>query len=251
MPEQSDHFSKAILILHSLNNSKSTSSGAGQSADILKQTAARIGQGTAAPSGTSSGSAHSFQVQYNPASISFQANAEEVPFQSLQKNVDDGIPSQNFRPPSVVMSFDLIFDDVNNQDAFMFEKMRISAGDVVSSISGALKSKKGGYTVQPQTNGLVALVLRQATQTVTFRWADLSFTGKVTEVSARYTMFSVSGKPIRSVIRLNIFQQVDGKADMQYWDKAFDRCFGDSASANSVDSKGTAESFGNLLNIGF
>lgn len=189
------------------------------------------------------------QVQYNPASISLTANATNVPVQYLQQNLDQGIPNQNLRPPAVVLSVDLIFDAVNNKDAFMFEKFRLSATDVAADVAAGLLSKKG-FTVQPQTNGLIAMVMRNSTRTVTFKWADMTFTGEVTEISARYTMFSVSGKPIRSMVKLNITQKVEGTADGDYWDKAFDKAFGGKYTPKDSGGKSAADTLGNLINLG-
>lgn len=191
--------------------------------------------------------AHVLQVQYNPSSLSLQANAEPIPFTYLQQNVDNGIPNQNFRPPMVVLGVELMFDAMNPQDAFMMDKARLSAGTAVSNVSGIVQNvKHGGYTVQPQTEGLVAALLRPETRLVTFRWADMAFTGQLIEVRADYTMFSVSGKPIRSKVFMNIAQQVESGADVSYWDKAIDKVFGESS---SVALKGLGQKAGNLLNL--
>ena len=94
--------------------------------------------------------------------------------------------------------------------------------------------------------GLVAALLRPETRLVTFRWADMAFTGQLIEVRADYTMFSVSGKPIRSKVALNISQQVESNADIKYWDKVLDNTFKEN---NSVEMKKTAQELGNLLNL--
>ena len=187
------------------------------------------------------------QVQYNPASISLQANAQEIPFTYLQQNLDGAVPNQNMRPPTVMLNVELIFDAVNPKDAFMLDKFQLSAGGVVSDVAGGIQTaKKGGYTVQPQTDGLVAALLRAKTRTVTFRWADMAFTGQLYEVRAIYTMFSVSGKPIRSQVMLNIAQQVESKADVKYWDQALAKVF---EKGNNVELKKPAQQLGNLLNL--
>ena len=186
------------------------------------------------------------QVQYNPDSLTIQANADPIPFTYLQANVDSGIPNQNLRPPMVVLGVELIFDATNPQDAFMMDKFRISAGSVVSDIAGGIQAKKGGYTVQPQTEALIAALLQEDTRVVTFRWGDMAFTGQLYEVRADYTMFSVSGRPIRSKVSLNISQQVESQADMKYWDKAMGKVFKES---NNVELKKTGQQLGNLLNL--
>lgn len=238
---------KAVLILHKGSTRKVST------ADVIKQTEMSLAQpgaagGLKALSGALGASFHVLQVQYNPSSIRINANSEDVVMQYLQKNVDEAIPNQNVSPPSVVMSVDLIFDAVNLKDSFMFEKLRLSVGDVVSAISSLLK---GGYTVQPQTNGLIGALMRDSTRVVTFKWADMAFTGELNEVSARYTMFSVSGKPVRSVVTLNIVQTISSNGDYKYWNDAFDKCFGDALSAATVGGKGKLAAAQNLVNVTF
>lgn len=187
------------------------------------------------------------QVQYNPSSLSIQANAQPIPFTYLQQNVDSNVPNQNLRPPMVVLSVELIFDAMNPKDAFMMDKVRLSAGGAVSGAAAVVKEvKDGGYTVQPQTEGLVAALLRSSTRVVTFRWGDMAFTGQLYEVRADYTMFSTSGKPIRSKVLLNISQQVESNADIKYWDKVLDKTF---EQGSNVELKKPAQQLSNLLNL--
>ena len=128
---------------------------------------------------------HEMEVQYNPSSLIIQANAEAIPFKYLQANVDEGVPNQNLRPPQVVLSVELVFDDMNTQDAFMMDRVRLSAGSVISDVAAVAKEAQGGYTVQPQTNALLATLMRANTKTVTFAWADMAFTGQVIEAEAQ------------------------------------------------------------------
>ena len=198
-------------------------------------------------SGTTAIHTHEMTVQYNPSTLTIQANAESIPFTYLQQNIDNGIPNQNFRPPMVVLSVQLVFVAMNTQDAFMMDKLRLSVGSVVSDISaGIMTAKKGGYSVQAQTNGLIATVMRPSTKVVTFAWADMAFTGQITEVQANYTMFSPSGKPVRSTVTMNIAQQVESDSDNSYWDKVLDNTFGANGTLNTQTLGQTA---GNLLNL--
>ena len=185
-------------------------------------------------------------VQYNPSTLTIQANAESIPFTYLQQNMDNGIPNQSLRPPMVVLSVQLIFDDMNTQDAFMMDRLRLTAGSLVSDAASVAKMAKGGYTVQPQTNGLLATVMRANTKIVTFCWADMSFTGQVVEVQAKYTMFSPSGRPIRSMVTMNIAQQVEAGSDIKYWDNVLDQTFKNSS---ALAGKGADQKLGNILNL--
>ena len=134
---------------------------------------------------------------------------------------DAGVPSQNTRPPSILMSVDLIFDQVNVKDAFMLEKLKVTTQDVTQLIMNK-GLNKNVYTVQPQTNAFVGMLMSEATRTVTFQWMDLNFTGEVSEVQARYTMFSTSGRPIRSIVRLSLQQKLETAQAAQKWSTAFD-----------------------------
>lgn len=238
---------KALLVIHKLDAAEVNSAQVAVSAaNALQGAAAGMGATSAAMRGAGM-QANVMQVQYNPTSLSIQANAEAIPFTYLQQNIDSGIPNQSPRPPMVVLSVDLIFDAMNPKDAFMAEKFSLSTGGIVSSAAGVAQAAKGGYTVQPQTDGLIAALMRPDTRVVTFRWADMAFTGQLIEVQAEYTMFSVSGKPIRSKVRMNIAQQVESDADIQYWDKVLDTTFSGNGEAGGKDM---GQKLGNLLNLG-
>lgn len=238
---------KALLIIHKSDASQIDSSQVAVSAaNALQGAAAGLSATSTALRGAGLNTSV-MKVQYNPTSLSIQANAEPIPFTYLQQNIDSGIPNQSPRPPMVVLSVELIFDAMNPKDAFMKEKISLSTGGIVSSVAGAAQAAKGGYTVQPQTDGLIAALMRPSTRVVTFRWADMAFTGQLIEVQAEYTMFSVSGKPVRSKVRMNIAQQVESDADIQYWNKALDNMFGN---GNEAGGKSAGQSLGNLLNLG-
>ena len=185
---------------------------------------------------------HVMQVQYNPSSLTFQANAQPVPFTYLMQNIDENVPNQNNRPPMVVLSVELIFDAMTPTDAFLMDKTRLAE----TAAAGVVSAVKGGYTVQPQTDGLIAAMLRPQTRLVTFRWADMAFTGHLIEAQADYSMFSGGGRPIRSKVRVNIAQQVESGADIQYWNDALDKMF---ESGGFQNLKNTAQAVGNLLNL--
>lgn len=193
--------------------------------------------------------AHVLQVQYNPASISFQANSSPVPMRRLEQNVVAEIPAQFCRPPSVVMSVQLVFDAMNVKDSFMFEKFRISPNDLVSDVAAAVNRSK--YTVQPQTNALLAMLMREESSLVTFHWSNMTFHGEVNEVQARYTMFSVSGRPVRSTVQFNIRQAVKSAGESAYWNKAFDNCFGKEDVAGDSGKLNAGQYVSSLLNLGF
>lgn len=224
--------SKAVLVLNTPPSIYTDALSASTSLTSLTSSALSGSSSSGSSAGT-----YSFTVQYNPTSISYNANAQAVPFQYLQQNMDQGIPNMDTRPPSVVMSVDLCFDDMNVSDAFASETFSVdSISDAVDTVAAAV----GSFSVQPQTNGLLAAVMSEITRTVTFRWGDMSFTGELAEVRARYTMFSTSGAPIRSVVTISLIQQVSSGADNELWDEIFDTAFGDSSSSASSSVASTS-----------
>lgn len=243
---------KAMLIIPKKNEEIDQSKIAGKTAAAMNAASA-LGSAQEKTARTSLEAAgfYILPVQYNPSSLSVQANASSIPVQYLQQNIDNGIPNQNFRPPSVVLTVDLVFDAMNIYDAFMFEKANITPNNALRFGKAIAQSKmtREGFSVQPQTNALLACLMRQSTRSVIFQWADMTFAGDVTEVSASYKMFSVSGKPIRSFVKMNITQKVNGEANHSYWNKAFDNCFGDMLSTGEAGGKSMLEKTGNLLNI--
>ena len=241
------HPKKAFIIIHK------NGSAPVKSKDIVEQTEKKLSSPIAlfsAPGGVGAMD-HVLQVQYNPSSISFQGNAFARQMKTLKQSDDDEIPTQLDRPPSVTMSVDLIFDACNNKDSFMMDKLRVSANDIASDVSAAIHAFKAPYSVQPQTNGLLAMVMFSKYNNVTFHWAETTFTGVVNEAQAKYTMFSVSGRPVRSVIQLKIRQRISGKADASYWNDAFDKCFGAENEAKKSGRQDIGQYTGNLLNLGF
>lgn len=245
---------KAVLLLHDLQTSNSSSLLGSSVNSLTKKVLSAAnnigGSAFATAANALVGGGGSLEVQYNPSSLSINANANPVPFSYLLKNTDNGIPNQDLRPPSITLSVQLVFDDMNVKDAFMADKFRVtSVGDAISTASALAKNLSGnGYSVQPETNALVAMLMKDSTRLVTFQWADMSFTGEVCQVQARYTMFSVSGQPIRSVVDLVIVQAITSSGDVTQWENAFDKSFADSLAACST-GKSLLQKAGNLINI--
>jgi hypothetical protein len=241
---------KALLILHTDTSQQVDSQSIAEKAAAALAKGSGL-EGAAGVAELLGSTFHVLKVQYNPASISIRANAESVEFQYLQKNIDSSIPNQNVRPPAVVMSVDLLFDAVNVKDCFMTDQLGLTASNARATASFAASAALGKLTVQPQTNGLIGMIMRNSTRTVTFKWADMTFSGEVTEVSARYTMFSIAGAPVRSVVTLSISQNVSSKADAKYWDNAFTKCFGAMGSSASKGGKSIGETFDALKSLSF
>ena len=61
-------------------------------------------------------------------------------------------------------------------------------------------------------------------------------------------MFSISGRPVRSEVTINISQRLENDKDGEVWDQAFEKCF--SATGQAVaGGKSAGEMITNLVNI--
>lgn len=193
------------------------------------------------------------EVQYNPSSIQMSTQAgKQVDYSggNLGTKSTNQITQIN-APVATTMSFDLVFDDMNPQDAFMLENIAPTVGNVVSEVGKIVRNNKaGGYSVQAQIDGLMALLAREDTRQVIFFWSKMCFRGEVTNVSSRYVMFNKQGNPIRGIVTVTIRQGTDSryKYDEQYWDQAFTKAFG-AAGADAVS--GAASAFSKATNNNF
>ena len=199
---------KAVLIFGTGGSSAASGTSAGRTG-IAAMTAQMLNRsGLTNESLIDTTGTRYLEVQYNPASIRFSASVETVPMRGMQVQFEAGVHNQSCRAPSIIMTVDLVFNDVNVKDAFMADKFRVSVNDIVTDVSSVVHSLGSGYTVQPQSNGLIASTVEEENRFVTFQWADMSFSDELTDVNVQYGMFSVSGRPIHSVVTLRITQQI-------------------------------------------
>lgn len=191
------------------------------------------------------------EVQYNPNAIYLETQAgKQVQYSGGDLgNGSNNQITQIIQPVATTMSFQLVFDDMNPQDAFMLENIAPTVGNTISGVSDVIKKKKGGYSVQAQLDGLMSLLTQDVTRQVIFYWARMCFRGELVSVNNRYTMFNKDGNPIRGVVELSIRQGNEGeyRYDERYWEEAFDRAFEDSISGKVSGAKKAVQN--SILNI--
>lgn len=183
------------------------------------------------------------RVQYNPSSLSIRANASTIQINSIQKPGETSAVQQQERPPSIVLTVKLVFSAVNSKDAFMADKFRLSAGDMASAGVAIAKTAAGGYSVRPQIDGLMGLIMDLETQAVAFVWQDMVFEGQVSELRSSYHMFNMSGNPISGSVDISITQSLN-ESSLSSGDKALELCF-----AKGMAEKNPLEKASNLINI--
>lgn len=195
---------------------------------------------------------YAMAVQYNPSSLRFSTAAGVLRQPGVGDAGDNQYTQVNVQGKTQ-LSVQLIFEDINLKDAFMWEKYRLSIDDGVSAVQGIMSAKAGGYSVQKQVDGILSLVTQTTTRQVIFYWGKLSFHGELTNVSANYTMFNMTGNPIRAQLDLTIRQgeAETGASERQYWDKAFDKLFGTSDQNTVIDDQSALQKVGSLINLNF
>lgn len=183
---------------------------------------------------------HIIKVKYNPSKIQIDSRAGSF----IQQGQGTKTMTQINMPAQTYMSLEILFDEENPQDAFMFEKAtNLTTGALVSDVAGVVKNLRNdeGYTVRPQVEAFMGLLTQWETRQVVFYWRDMIFAGELVSVDARYTMFNTMGNPIRAVVRLSICEEPQEEEDNLYWNKAFEN-FG-------RDKSGIQEKTSNLLNF--
>ncbi len=235
-------FDRAVLYIQKEDNHEPSPS-------YISQRTAQILQG--GPGALKDGNTDGFYaitVQFNPSSIEFYAHADKVKVKTLQVQGQNEIPKPNVRPPSVTMTVELIFDDVENSDAFLVNNLTPGVMNIAKTGLKLLTGREE-HTVQPQTNAMVGMLMEESTRMICFRWGDLAFAGEVVNVEAKYTMFNPKGNPIRSVVSLTIVQRVDEDDQINYWESAFDNFFGQSNESKETNMGQTVDKAKNLLNV--
>ena len=181
------------------------------------------------------------EVQYNPNTIRLDTTAgRQVNYKGEHADVD---VQRYIAPASTTLSCELLFDDVNNMDAFMIGDNPIT-GLSVSNVKNAIASAgKGKYSVQTQMEGLLSLLTISQARHVIFFWGDMCFRGEMTQVTTSYTMFNKKGYPVRGKVGIQI-RQGDGTSeatgldalyayDESHWQKAFDATFTENGDSQS------------------
>ncbi len=178
-----------------------------------------------------------FEFQYNPATLRLSSVNGKVQERNNMASSEQ-LHIMKFQGKSK-LSFDVIFDDCDNMNAFMFNEV------ANLNLTGAAKTAanmvmNGGVThsVRKKMDAVMSLLSTPATQQVVFFWSRMVFRGTVTSVSNKYTMFNPAGNPIRGQMHIEITQDKkykDKLYDEQYWTRAFNECFKEPAGGMGID----------------
>ena len=237
----------AYLVVHDYRQALKKAATPGPSgASSLLQAAAQKNVMVDTPDGLTAASEENriFRVQFNPSQIQIYTSAPAHTISNVTQSGNQQSTDAN-NHPRIEMTLPLMFDAMNPADSFMMDKFTAGvSAQQVTNIASAAKGKV--YSVQPQMEGLIAVLRNPLTRQVTFHWSDFEFFGQIKQLMAKYTMFSVTGRPVRGQVTLRISHRANSNADLADWMESYQRAFG-GARADSLVRSGQRNS--NLINV--
>jgi hypothetical protein len=182
-----------------------------------------------------------FRVQYNPSELEINASATGTEKKDARSaDTASGGMVEVSVAGKLELSATLWFDKMKPATAFMMHKDASLAGGV----RGVVNMLTEEDSVQTEVEGFIAAMRNPLTQIITFHWADFSFTGSLTSVSAQYMMFSASGRPVRAKVSIRVRQELDKRYATGFFDD-FDAAF----SGDQSNLVMTEQKVSSLLNL--
>ena len=178
-----------------------------------------------------------FEVQYNPESIRLYSLNGKLQSKRGTEGIDE-LKVYNFSGKSK-LSFNLIFDDVDNMNAFLLnDVVNMNATNALKKGYDTYTHGGNNYSVRKKMDAIMSLLSSHATQQVVFYWANMVFRGTITDVSNRFTMFNPQGHPVRGEMHIELTQDkkyAELKYDEDYWKKSFDKVFSDGSAKGMLE----------------
>ena len=140
-----------------------------------------------------------FELPFNPSSIRLEAVAGG----GHKKVTTTGGVNYGTVDPRVQVSFTVYVDEVNNYDAFLYE--RVDKSGAVGLARTAYHAVSGQeYSVAVYAEGLLASLRSAENSHIIFSWGKMTYEGTLNSVEAKYTMFNPDGNPIKAEIHIRI-----------------------------------------------
>jgi hypothetical protein len=161
------------------------------------------------------------EVQYNPSSVRIYTTGKGSGGYLVGSN---NVTQASQLISQTVMDFELIFEDINNQDAFGFSSLNFNVETIYDMGKNLIQ---GPFSVINEVQGLLGLIHNISLQEVIFMWGQMVFKGRLTDVNVEYTMFNKDGNPIFAKVKMSIqhIYDAEDKDDLKYWDKVIDKVF--------------------------
>ena len=160
-----------------------------------------------------------FELPFNPSSIRIDAMAGgKQPIVT-----SDGRTMLDSVDPRIQVSFTAYVDEVNNADAFLFERVDRSGVVGIAKTAYHLLSNQE-YSVAAYVEGLLAALRDTGRSQIWFHWGNMHYGGTLNNVSAKYTMFNPSGNPIKAEIGIRIMCVSKEKRTMKAeWESKYEK----------------------------
>ncbi len=172
------------------------------------------------------------RVQYNPSSLKMNTVAGTITqYKSMGDDTMNSVQNTD-KKASTYLSVQLIFEEINNSDAFGATTLSEGGASLSNGVDLAkdvvVNTIGGGYSVKKPCEGLLSLLVYKRLRQVIFVWNNMFFHGELISVSVNYTMFNKKGNPIKATVDLQI-QQTNGnasfKSDLEYWNEVLNVAF--------------------------
>ncbi len=157
-----------------------------------------------------------YSVQFNPTTIQISAHGgglvRKLNYENAIGKNGSGTDAQaggivyGREATTIILTVPLLFDKCDIQDAFMFDKLNTSITEMGKGlVKGAMTlAGKKEVSVQKEVEGFIGMIRNRKTRFVTFHWGDMNYSGSVNDLDVRYTMFNVTGQPVRATVNMTI-----------------------------------------------
>lgn len=197
-----------------------------------------------------------YTVQFNPSQLTLSGYGGGMYQKTDYGTASSDKKQQNnigisYEPAKVrlMMNVTLIFDQVYIRDAFMADKFATAPVGAAIGVASLIKEAATGeeYSVQPIIEGFIGMLRQERTRFITFCWGSMQYEGVVNSLNTRYTMFSLTGQPIRGEVELSMIlvDEEVGPTNMGVWKKHYEEAFG----GGNVSYRNKTQYVGNILNL--
>ena len=203
--------------------------------------------------------AKSYKVQFNPSNLQIRSvggGRFAITDYGTEKEGDTKVERTGMAP-HITISFRIIIDETNNADAFMTDKFSVSASGTTQNLGtlAATAIGKKEFTVRPQVEGFLAAIRNSYHRAVVLQWGKMRYAGMLNSVQARYTMFNISGNPIRAELDITLqAASTSSEAMLAFWKKRYADILGKLATKKkdetvSATTGNLTNTLSNLLNL--
>ncbi len=127
------------------------------------------------------------------------------------------------------MSFKIVFDKSNPQDAFYSDKFTLSQTNIGKGVARGIMKAAGkmSNSVQPEVEALTAVVRSGNKRLCRFVWGDMAYEGVLNNVNAEYVMFNPNGEPVRAFVSLSmvLYDEEVAGANTDIWQREYMKDF--------------------------